>query len=263
MSQLNSLNFATVADRGCFAPVTPPVFSATDGRIVAALVASLLLHGLGLYCLPGLRVSMFEVPQRLQVQLPLPVARAEPVPVSPAYAPAPSTSRRTAVPTVAPIHRASPRESDLRTRETLAMPTRPAAQVPQEIPAVLAPEPDRASADQPARPLAAPISAAADQIDVGVLSAYGRELAGAVAVHQRYPRIALLRHWEGTAVLQLELAADGRLLAVRVLNSSGYETLDRQALEMVREAMPFPPLPVAFGGRQLTLDVPVVFRIAS
>ena len=257
------MNFATVADRGCFAPVTPPVWSAIDGRIVAALVASSLLHGLALYCLPGLRGSMIEAPKRLQVRLPLPVARAEPVPVAPAYAAAPSTSRRTAVPTVAPIHRGSPREDDLLMRETLSLPTRPAVQVPQETPAVLASEPDRVSADQPVRALAAPNSTAAVQIDAGVLSAYGRELAGAVAVHQRYPRIALLRHWEGTAVLQLELAADGRLLAVRVLNSSGYEMLDRQALEMVREAVPLPPLPVALAGRPLAVAVPVIFRIVS
>jgi protein TonB len=64
-------------------------------------------------------------------------------------------------------------------------------------------------------------------------------------------------------LLQLELGADGRLLAVRVLSSSGHETLDRQALDMVRDAVPLPQLPAALAGRPLTVDVPVVFRITS
>ena len=96
-----------------------------------------------------------------------------------------------------------------------------------------------------------------------MLAAYGRELAGALATQQRYPRIALLRQWQGTALLQLELAADGRLLGVRVLSSSGHDTLDRQALDMVRAALPLPAMPAALAGRPLTVDVPVVFRITS
>jgi TonB family protein len=63
-------------------------------------------------------------------------------------------------------------------------------------------------------------------------------------------------------VLQWELASDGRLLAVRVVGSSGDETLDRQALDMVREAISLPPMPAALAGRPLTVDVPVVFRVA-
>jgi protein TonB len=103
----------------------------------------------------------------------------------------------------------------------------------------------------------------AASVDAAALAAYGRELAGAVATRQRYPRVALMRQWQGTAMLQLDLAPDGRLLGVRVISSSGHDTLDRQALEMVREAVPLPSLPEALAGRPLTVDVPVVFRIAS
>jgi protein TonB len=109
----------------------------------------------------------------------------------------------------------------------------------------------------------APVAPRAAAADANALSAYGKELAGAVATRQRYPRVALMRQWQGTAVLQLELAADGRLLGVRVISSSGHDTLDRQALDMVREAVPLPSLPEALAGRPLTVDVPVVFRIAS
>jgi protein TonB len=137
------------------------------------------------------------------------------------------------------------------------------------------PEPDgdapaiRREAPPPARPVETPRASLpamvprAASVDAAALAAYGRELAGAVATRQRYPRVALMRQWQGTAMLQLDLAPDGRLLGVRVISSSGHDTLDRQALEMVREAVPLPSLPEALAGRPLTVDVPVVFRIAS
>jgi protein TonB len=140
---------------------------------------------------------------------------------------------------------------------------RPMAESGAEAPVI------RREAAPPAAPVETPrasqpaVVPRAASVDAGVLAAYGRELAGAVATRQRYPRVALLRQWQGTAMLQLELAADGRLLGVRVISSSGHDTLDRQALDMVREAVPLPSLPEALAGRPLTVDVPVVFRIAS
>jgi outer membrane biosynthesis protein TonB len=50
---------------------------------------------------------------------------------------------------------------------------------------------------------------------------------------------------------------------MRVLSSSGHEILYRQTLEMVREAVPLLPLPVALAVRPHTVDVSIVFRITS
>ncbi len=99
--------------------------------------------------------------------------------------------------------------------------------------------------------------------DPAAVSAYGRHVAGAVSMHQRYPRIAQLRQWQGTALLQVELAASGQLQSVRVISSSGHDVLDQQAIDMVRAATPLPPLPAPLAGQILTIDVPVVFRLAS
>ena len=114
--------------------------------------------------------------------------------------------------------------------------------------------------EAPSQPAATSVPAA---IDVQALAGYGRSVAGAVAAHQRYPKIAQMRQWQGTTMLQLEFAADGRLLETRVLSSSGHDVLDRQALDMVRAAQPLPPLPAALAGRALTVNVPVVFRLAG
>lgn len=113
-----------------------------------------------------------------------------------------------------------------------------------------------------AAPHAGPVApAAADEGEV--LNAYGRQLAQTIARQQRYPRLAQVRQWQGTAVLQLHLTADGALAEVRMLSSSGHEILDRQAIDMVREAVPLPRLPATFADRPLTIDVPVVFRLAG
>lgn len=221
-----------------------------DWRISAAVLASLVVHGFALGWLPGLhdRIKEPEAQPPIHVRL----AALPPPPQELAVPPAP-----TSAPAAQPLRR------------------EPAA-VPQPGPSVLASavpeaeqdaavlrriEPVAVNPGETARP--SPVPARPPAVDVAALAAYGRELAGAVATHQRYPRIALLRQWQGTAVLQLELAADGRLLGVRVTSSSGHDTLDRQALDMVRAAVPLPAMPAALAGRALTVDVPVVFRITS
>lgn len=235
-------------------PLVFPSFALPVGerQVGFAVAVSLLIHGVALGWLPGLTQPLRETPLPLIVQLSLPPPsppEAVAVPPAPTLAPAPSANRRE---TLALQHPLPPvLTAAAVASEPEAVPSRPLA-APSVPPPVEAPRP--AAVASPARP---PVP------DAAVLAAYGRELAGAVATRQRYPRLAQMRQWQGTAVLQLELAAAGGLLAVRVLSSSGHEILDRQAVDMVREAIPLPPLPDALAGRPLTVDVPVVFRLAS
>lgn len=213
------------------------------------MAVSLLIHALALGWLPGRQGSMTEAPQPLRIRLPLPVILDEPRAVLPA-------------PTLKPAPDASRRTGGLPMETPLPVLASPALRASQDSPAARSSEPVRAAIEA-VRPNPALASVGVERPDLGALADYGRELAGAVATRQRYPRIALLRQWQGTTLLQLEMAADGRLLAVRVLSSSGHESLDRQALDMVREAVPLPAFPSALAGRPLTVDVPVVFRITS
>lgn len=237
-------------------PASFPAMSLPDARgswqIGVAVLVSLVIHGLALGWLPGLsgRTEPAEL-RPVQVRLAPPPPELHPiaVPPAPTFAPPTQAARRDPEP-VAPrsapiLSRAMPEPGVEAAAIVRSDPVPPAA--PVEV----------------ARATPGPVAARAVAVDAGALAAYGRELAGAVATRQRYPRVALMRQWQGTAVLQLELAADGRLLGVRVISSSGHDTLDRQALDMVREAVPLPSLPEALAGRPLTVDVPVVFRIAS
>lgn len=65
---------------------------------------------------------------------------------------------------------------------------------------------------------------------------------------------------QGLVVASLTLARDGRLLDVRLAASSGFISLDRNVLDAIRAAAPFPPLPAAFAGERHSLIVPIVFR---
>ena len=247
------MNSAVLGYPFSFPAMNRPSVSA-DWPFGAAVLASVLIHGFALGWLPGLdgRMDQPEPRQALHIRLaaPAPEPEALAVPPAPTFA---------AAATQPPARRApAPQQSS----PVLASPAREAG---QDAPVLreVAPALVVATPIEVPRPSPTAVPPRPPAIDAGALAAYGRELAGAVATHQRYPRIALLRQWQGTAVLQLELAADGRLLGVRVLSSSGHDTLDRQALEMVREAVPLPSLPAALAGRPLTVEVPVVFRITS
>ncbi|MBI5784284.1 MAG: energy transducer TonB [Rhodocyclales bacterium] len=213
-------------------------------RVAWAITASVVVHGLALGWLPVLPPADSELWEPLQVLLP--VRKRESVAI-PAAAPAPQRGP----PPV--ITHTAPRRGEV-TPERLVrneLPPPDTATAPPDTAAQPAPDVQPAPASQPLAP------------DADALASFGRALAGAVSAHQRYPRIAQLRQWQGTAVLQIELAPDGQLKAVRVLSSSGHEILDRQALEMVRAAAPLPPPPAGLAGRALAVDIPVVFRLAS
>jgi protein TonB len=98
-------------------------------------------------------------------------------------------------------------------------------------------------------------------MDASVLREYGAVVSGAVAKKKVYPRLALMRRWQGTADLKLQIAADGNLKSLTVAHSSGFEILDDQAMKMVRDSMPLPTLPDALRGREFAIDIPVAFKL--
>jgi protein TonB len=94
-----------------------------------------------------------------------------------------------------------------------------------------------------------------------VLRDYSAIVSGAVGRKKVYPRLAVMRRWQGTADLKLQIAADGGLKALSVAHSSGFEILDDQAMKMVKEAMPLPTLPDGLRGREFVIDIPVAFKL--
>lgn len=76
--------------------------------------------------------------------------------------------------------------------------------------------------------------------------------------HMRYPRGA--DGAKGTVLVQVEVAADGRLSALGVAKSSGVAALDEAAIAIVRDAAPFKRAPRDAGGQAARFNVPLTFN---
>jgi len=93
------------------------------------------------------------------------------------------------------------------------------------------------------------------------LDAYIRSLTEIIGQQRTYPRLARVRGWEGTVILRLQLLPGGRLHEVVMAHSSGHDVLDRQALVMARRLSSWPLPPDELREREITVLVPVEFRL--
>jgi len=78
----------------------------------------------------------------------------------------------------------------------------------------------------------------------------------------RYPWLARLSGWEGTAVVQVRVGPDGHPGGMRLLRSSGYQALDDAAQAAVRQ---WRFVPAQRGGRPVPtkVQVPIRFRLIN
>ncbi|WP_081639317.1 energy transducer TonB [Hippea alviniae] len=62
-----------------------------------------------------------------------------------------------------------------------------------------------------------------------------------------YPQEAIQTGQQGRLLILFSIGKDGSLVKLKLLRSSGYPLLDKAALQAVKDAAPFPPLPKRFG----------------
>jgi periplasmic protein TonB len=123
------------------------------------------------------------------------------------------------------------------------------------------PEPEPVAKAQPQRPpapvTAAPVRGGAQQ----VAASWETSLMRRLQQFKRYPARALSRHRQGVALLGFTVDRNGRVLARRIVRSSGSADLDREALDMIERAQPLPPFPPAMTQAALSLTLPVRFLL--
>lgn len=241
-----------------------------ERRLAAAIAISIAIHAMALTLFPQLRAMKRDAEHPLQVDF-LPQAReAAPAPVPPSAAaePVPAAKPAPATPPERPRARAVKPPAAVPAREA---PPVAAPATPQQD--LLTASPDAASqSSQFSVPAAsergeAPPAPVREQIDPAVppdpdlLAGFGHALSQAIGRHQRYPRVAQMRGWQGTATVALKFGSGSRLFASTLHKSSGHEVLDQQALEMVRDAQPLPNPPERLRNREFTVLVPIVFRL--
>ena len=89
---------------------------------------------------------------------------------------------------------------------------------------------------------------------------YLKRFREAVQSELRYPLSARRRGLAGSVELEVAIAPDGRVTAVKVVSSSSHEMLDEAAADAVRRLRPI-PLPANLPPRPLVVRLPLVFEL--
>jgi protein TonB len=78
---------------------------------------------------------------------------------------------------------------------------------------------------------------------------------------RHYPSTAKLNGWEGKVVLKVSIRPDGHLKGVEVVESSGHDTLDQAAIEVVRRACPL-HMKEEVTAPLVVMKLPVVYKLS-
>lgn len=76
----------------------------------------------------------------------------------------------------------------------------------------------------------------------------------------KYPKIARSRGWEGSVLLEVSVAADGKVEKITLLQSSGYRALDKAARKTVYR-WKFKPASIAGVPTACTVKIPINFQL--
>lgn len=226
-----------------------------------AVLASLVLHGLLLFGLPDLvdtarRVAALPQPLIARLMAPEPAAAPPPAPPAAEQKPEKKLERPKPAPRlVKPVPAPEPAPLPTPRAEQPA----PPVELPQPPAPVPAP-PVAAAVPQPAAPSAQSSASAAAAAESLSRDEYRLQLIDEARRHKRYPPVARENNWEGVVGISVVVAAGGRP-TVSLKSSSGYELIDRQALEMFRQAARAVPVPPALRGSAFALDLRIRYAL--
>lgn len=130
------------------------------------------------------------------------------------------------------------------------------------------PEPQPVARPEPVRPdpppppprkVAKATPRPAAPVDLGP---YRSMLGKVLQRHKRYPPMAQRMGLEGLVVVLLRVTPKGNLARPpKVLRSSGYGVLDKEAVRMVSAALPLPTLPSGYARAWAEFRIPVRFAL--
>lgn len=202
-----------------------------------------------------------QTPVQAPVQARPAVVESRPQPAPPAAEPSPIPEARPEekIPATVTEHQGTPPSDLTASRQE---PRQPSVQTERPVPPQAnPPQPGRletASKQQaPASAAPAPPSPSAQKRDYGWLA---EALWKRIEQLKQYPVSARLNRWEGKVVLRAVIMDDGNLADLKVAKSSGYEVLDQDALEILRQTAPI-KLPQPLGRPQIVIHVPISYQL--
>jgi len=242
---------------------------ATGRTLEYALAASIVLHAA---LLLGLRELRLMPPPEAPTLAPL-VARLAETKAEPKLPPSTPAPAPVARPEPKPAPRTTPKPRPKAVPKPIARPQASPDQVTTVPPAAPAasPLPEPAAPVEAAPATAAPPASVAPQRAASepaagpttdaMLAQYRLAIIEAARRYKRYPRVALDNNWQGKAQVQMAIGANGTIASMTIKTSSGHDILDRQALEMIRNAKPLTAIPAGLLGKPFAIEIPVVFSL--
>lgn len=112
----------------------------------------------------------------------------------------------------------------------------------------------------PAEKPAAPKQGMSAKPSEAVLSWY-KSLSLHLNKHKKYPHEARKKGHEGTANVSFTLDRSGKVISAQLDKGSGYDLLDKEAIEVLNRASPFPAPPSDMPSLTISLTQPIQFRI--
>ena len=217
--------------------------------------ASILLHlFVGAALIVALSGPPRAAPQVIDLTL-LPPAEIDRRPVPPAFATAEPPG--TAVLPEPPADPASPTVANTPDVTATANRSDPAAKRSAPSPGSPHP-PDAASPTTGQGPVMATAGSPPGTSGAGPPAADFAWIRDAIQREIAYPATARRMGWEGKVVVAFHLLPDGSVRDVRVVQGSGRDSLDRGAIDAVRNASPFPRSPV-----EAEVITPVVYLLTT
>jgi protein TonB len=102
------------------------------------------------------------------------------------------------------------------------------------------------------------------QIDQAALDGYGLSVAKQVGQSSRtYPSRSRRLKQQGSAEVVIQVDEDGSVKDIVVSRSSGYRSLDNEAIERVRSVLPLPSAPPDLRGREYKIQIPISFKLSE
>jgi TonB family protein len=93
------------------------------------------------------------------------------------------------------------------------------------------------------------------------LQKYTRTVRMKIESQKRYPLTARRAMIEGRVGIKMTIIKDGVLEKVEIIESSGYEILDKSALESIQSSAPFPPLPKDIERKRIQISIYLAFKM--
>jgi protein TonB len=104
------------------------------------------------------------------------------------------------------------------------------------------------------------VSNAVSQASSGKVQDYRKKIIAWLEAHKKYPRRATKRGIEGEVTLTVSISHSGQLMSSAIVKSSGFDLLDKEVLNMLQRATPFPKAPENYTSA-VNMTIPIEFYL--